>query len=153
SLGRDISHSRPHKVMETSDYNVRIGYERSVRAIRKRLVDEPPGALTAKVKLGDARWLRNLDDRMVDAVLTSPPYLNAIDYLRGHRLSLIWLGYRLRDLRAIRADSIGSERSPDKPSNAEEFIAMKAAMGKINILPERFALIVDRYVQDLYRMM
>src|SRR3712207_7608036 len=47
------------------------------------------------------------------AAITSPPYLNAIDYLRGHRLSLVWLGYRIGDLRLTRAVSIGAERRPD----------------------------------------
>jgi DNA modification methylase len=104
------------------------------------------------VSLGDARQLEGMDDCIVDAVLTSPPYLNAIDYLRGHRLSLIWLGHRLSDLRAIRSNSIGSERRPDKPREAEEFTAMKAAMGEIGTLPERFVQIINRYVQDLYQM-
>jgi hypothetical protein len=152
SLGRDISHSRPHKVAETNDYDVRIGYERSVRAIRKRLADEPPGVAAAKVRLGDARRLKGMDNLTVDAVLTSPPYLNAIDYLRGHRLSLIWLGHRLSDLRVIRSNSIGSERRPEKLSGAQEFTVMKVAMGKLDALPDRFARIIDRYVQDLYHM-
>jgi hypothetical protein len=152
SLGRDISHSRPHKVMETNDYNVRIGYERSVRAIRKRLADEHHGAFSARVSLGDARRLKGVDNCTVDAILTSPPYLNAIDYLRGHRLSLIWLGHRLRDLRAIRSNSIGSERGPNKYSEADEFTEMKLAMGELDVLPDRFARMIDRYIQDLYQM-
>jgi len=152
SLGHDISHSRPHKVMESNDYNVYAGYERSVLTIRKRLSDEPAGPVAAKVNLGDARRLRRLTNCSVDAVLTSPPYLNAIDYLRGHRLSLIWLGHRLSDLRVIRSNSIGSERGPDKASDAVELAAMKFAMGDFASLPERFARMIDRYVQDLYRM-
>ena len=28
----------------------------------------------------------------VDLTVTSPPYLNAIDYLRGHKMSLVWMG-------------------------------------------------------------
>jgi hypothetical protein len=36
--------------------------------------------------------------------------------MRGHRLSLVWLGYRLADLRRIRSDSIGAERGPNARS-------------------------------------
>jgi len=46
-------------------------------------------------------------------VVTSPPYLNAIDYMRGHKLALIWLGYSIPELRAIRSLSIGAERALD----------------------------------------
>jgi tRNA G10 N-methylase Trm11 len=152
SLGRDISHSRPHKVMDSNDYDVTSGYERSVRMIRKRLADDPPGAVTARVNLGDARQLKYLDDLTVDAVLTSPPYLNAIDYMRGHRLSLIWLGHKLSELRAIRSNSIGSERAPGRVSEAAEFASMKRAMGQLDTLPTRFLGMIDRYVQDLYQM-
>ena len=52
---------------------------------------------------GDARFISSIGNSEVDAVLTSPPYLNAIDYMRGHRLSLVWLGYNLCALRQVRA--------------------------------------------------
>jgi len=152
SLGRDISHSRPHKVMDKNDYDVDVGFDRSVRTIRKRLSEEPPSKVAVKVSLGDARQLTDLGDGTIDTILTSPPYLNAIDYLRGHRLSLIWLGHRLGDLRTIRSNSIGSERGPEGPSDTVELIAMRMAMGELDSLPDRFSRMIDRYVQDLYVM-
>ena len=152
SLARDVSHSRPHKVMETNNYDVDDGYQRAVRTIRKRLSDEPPAIGAAAVTLGDARRLDSMKDGSVDLALTSPPYLNAIDYMRGHRLSLIWLGYRLKDLRAIRSNSIGSERSADTAGELEEYETMRNAMGDIGLLPSRFAGMINRYVQDLYAM-
>src|SRR5262249_30980273 len=109
SLGRDVSHSRPHRAMDTSDYDVLGGFERGVRRLRKAWREEPPLGHVS-VRHGDARTLR-LRRRSVDLVLTSPPYLNAIDYLRGHRLSLVWLGYSVGELRAIRSGSIGTERA------------------------------------------
>jgi len=153
SLGRDISHSRPHKVMEENDYDVPLGFQQSVRAICRRLADDAPTESLAKVRLGDARRLSSVRDQSVDAVLTSPPYLNAIDYMRGHRLSLIWLGHKVSDLRAIRTESIGSERRPNEHIELEELALMKVAMGSLDALPRRFDRMIDRYVQDLYRMM
>jgi len=44
-------------------------------------------------------------------VLTSPPYLNAIDYMRCSKFSLVWMGHTIRELRNIRADSVGTEAS------------------------------------------
>ena len=65
-----------------------------------------------EVRRGDARAL-DLPDLSVDLVITSPPYLNAIDYLRGHKMSLIWFGHTIPELRRIRSNSIGAERALD----------------------------------------
>ncbi|MCL4538380.1 MAG: hypothetical protein M1469_09295 [Bacteroidetes bacterium] len=64
----------------------------------------------ATVQQADARQLP-LSDRSVDIVITSPPYLNAIDYMRGHKLSLVWMGYTIEQLREIRSKSVGSEHA------------------------------------------
>lgn len=151
SLARDVSHSRPHKVANCNDFQVRPMFDRSVNAVRKRLSEAPPpgGAVTS---LGDARKLEALKDTSIDAVLTSPPYLNAIDYMRGHRLSLVWLGHRLADLRAIRSNSIGAERAPDHQDDATELIAMRSAMGNIEQLPKKYNSMITRYVQDIHQM-
>src|SRR6202030_29435 len=100
SLDHDVSHSRPHRVMVSSDFDVLPAFERSIRKVRRLLLLAPPPG-NADVRLGDARSLKSIGNGTVDAVLTSPPYLNAIDYIRGHRLSLIWLGYKVSDLREI----------------------------------------------------
>jgi len=71
--------------------------------------DDMPCASWQRSTAGDARQLV-LPDNCVDAVMTSPPYLAAIDYLRGHRLSLVWMGYSIRELRELRGNSVGAER-------------------------------------------
>jgi hypothetical protein len=152
SLARDVSHSRPHKVAESSNFAVMAAFDRSVRQVRRLLAAAPPPG-KATVGLGDARSLRTLGNGSVDAVLTSPPYLNAIDYMRGHRLSLVWLGHRLSDLRRIRADSIGAERGPDAAHSAPLFGDIQDAMGPVSNLSDRHAAIVARYAEDIYRLM
>ena len=112
SLARDVSHSRPHKVAERSAFQVFPAFERSIRQVRRRLSETPPGT-GATVAVGDARLIKGVENSQIDAVMTSPPYLNAIDYMRGHRLSLVWLGHKLSDLRQIRTSSVGAERAPD----------------------------------------
>ena len=41
----------------------------------------------------DATLLSSKIRRRVDAVITSPPYHNAVDYYRRHKLEMFWLGY------------------------------------------------------------
>lgn len=151
SLARDVSHSRPHKVADENDFDVFPMFARSIKAVQKRLKDTPPAG-GAEIDLGDARTLTALEDGSIDAVLTSPPYLNAIDYMRGHRLSLIWLGHRLGDLRTIRSTSIGAERAPDAIDEAAVLNEMRLAMGELDLLPNKFRSMINRYVQDIRRM-
>ena len=148
SLARDTSHSRPHRVATTSDYQVYEGFGRAVQEVRRRLLTQPPVA-KGTVVLGDAREL-DVRDESVDVVITSPPYLNAIDYLRGHRLSLVWLGHRLSELRAIRAGSVGTERGPDADQDSVQEIL--GAMGNIEDLPSRYQGMVSRYAHDINRV-
>ena len=109
SLARDTSHSRPHRVADSNDFDVYAGFLRSARYLATRL---EPDLIKgqAEIRLGDARTLEGIDDESFDLALTSPPYLNAIDYLRGHRLTLVWLGYEMKPLRQIRSVSVGAEK-------------------------------------------
>ncbi|MEA3187111.1 MAG: hypothetical protein QOD99_941 [Chthoniobacter sp.] len=152
SLARDVSHSRPHKVSDASDFEVIPAFERSVNQVRRLLTTNPPRG-NVEVTLGDARSLTTVGNATIDAVLTSPPYLNAIDYLRGHRLSLVWLGHRLADLRAIRSCSIGAERGRDRNDHSDPFEEIQEAMCSDSKLLPRHAGMVARYAEDVYRMM
>lgn len=111
SLAADTSHSRPHRVATESSYDVYRGFEGSVASLTK-LLDQRSMVGQVKVSRGDTRAL-DLPDASVDLIITSPPYLNAIDYLRGHKMSLIWFGHTIPDLRKIRSNSIGAERALD----------------------------------------
>ena len=152
SLGRDISHSRPHKVTDSTAYQVIPGYSLAVQQILDRLTSNmPPGRAT--VEIGDARRMANVAKKSVDIVLTSPPYLNAIDYMRGHRLSLVWLGHTLGELRRTRAVSVGSERGPEVAGRRHEFYPILNALGEIDRLPIGDIRMVERYAEDIYRLM
>lgn len=148
SLARDTSHSRPHKVVETSDFDVFPAFERSVEFILGRLMTKT--SCRAQVERGDARKLPTKSES-IDAVITSPPYLNAIDYMRGHRMALVWLGYRLSELRAIRASSIGAERASSNQS--KEIDTISHEMTSLRDLPPRLQSITKRYASDLLASM
>ena len=148
SLARDVSHSRPHRVMLENTFSVMEGFLRSVGYVAKQLEDYPPHD-RADTCQEDARNLISIANSSVDVVITSPPYLNAIDYLRGHRLSLVWLGYSLNELRSIRIGSIGAERAPDTHVDtrlADEIID-QVHLGEM--LPQREQRMIKRYVLDL----
>lgn len=150
SLARDTSHSRPHRVATVSDYNVMPNFERSVSQLRKRLLEHPPKG-RARIGQGDARAL-SLDDASVDAVITSPPYLNAIDYMRGHRMSLVWLGHSIPNLRNVRSSSIGAERSADAHDRHGEVEHIARAMRGEEPMVKRLEGIIGRYALDLIVM-
>ena len=119
SLARDTSHSRPHRVAKENDFDVYAGFRRAAQLVANRLL--PDRILgSADIRLGDARTLDGIGDDEFDLVLTSPPYLNAIDYIRGHRLALVWLGHAMASLRHTRASSVGAERILSESSTSLE---------------------------------
>jgi hypothetical protein len=85
-------------------------------------------------------------------VITSPPYLNAIDYMRGHRMSLVWLGYSIPSLRTVRSSSIGAERAADAHTRQAEVAAVTEAMRGPEKLDRRLEGIMGRYALDLIGM-
>ena len=147
SRARDVSHSRPHRVYEDSGVDV---LERFLKS-GKRLADQlssPPLPARAAVYRGDARRLRRVRSTSIDAVLTSPPYLNAIDYMRGHRLALVWLGHRIGKLTRIRSRSVGAERAPEGAGSDTARCVARSLIGEAP-LPPRDKRIFLRYVKDL----
>lgn len=152
SLAQDTSHSRPHRVTATSEYNVLAGFEGSIAQLRRRLSKLAP-QIEGVVERGDARKLEAVTDASIDYVLTSPPYLNAIDYMRGHRMSLIWLGHKYADLSRTRSNSIGAERAPDMEIAERELVSARTAMGAVAELPRRQQGMIDRYIVDLKQML
>lgn len=147
SLAWDVSHSRPHRVRTENDYDVNMGFESSVRAILARLTSPVVGEVT--VSRGDCRNLAGFESDKFDAIITSPPYLNAIDYLRGHKLALVWLGYTIPALREIRAGSIGTERSGSTYYNRiSDYHSLSDLVSDVSSLPVRQRAIVNKYAYD-----
>ena len=110
SLAEDVSHSRPHRTRDLSPVLPFDVFLKSADTISKNAhFKGTTGLLQARAIKGDCRKLP-FEDGEFDYILTSPPYLNAIDYLRGHKMSLVWLGYQIGDLRDIRSTNIGTDR-------------------------------------------
>ena len=148
SLAADTSHSRPHRVTTASSFDVISGYSYAftglVELLKKRSISG-----TARARLDDCRTLKSIASASFDLALTSPPYLNAIDYMRGHKMALIWLGYTIPELRSIRSECIGAERSLDGPAEhqtAELVATIEREAADPSTLP---VAVLKRYAQDL----
>ncbi len=149
SLALDLAHSRPHKVFDRAPLKPFRGFldavERVLLGCAKR--GDAQAGPVATVRIGDVRHLP-LEDRSIDLVFTSPPYLNAIDYLRCSKFSLVWMGYSVGTLRAIRSTSIGTEVAADAPDS------LRGALQRLRLTPTlsaRMSGILQRYAEDTAR--
>jgi hypothetical protein len=151
SLGMDISHSRPHKVYERAPRLALDHFEHSVtRVVRACPFTPKHRAAPVDVRAADARRLP-LPDESVDVVITSPPYLNAIDYLRAHKFSLIWMGYTLKRIRELRRSNVGTEAGTHEPvSDATHKIL--SHMCTLDQLSRRHSAMLAQYVEDMRKV-
>ncbi|HVX01397.1 MAG TPA: hypothetical protein VHA52_13320, partial [Candidatus Babeliaceae bacterium] len=148
SLAADVSHSRPHKVREDNDFDVLNEFEKSCRQIAKAInAEKLIGEI--EVKKGDARNLKVISNSSIDSIITSPPYLNALDYMRGHKLSLVWLGHTINSLTAIRGSSVGAEKAPNKSANIIQAKYIVRQIQNFENLPVRIKSMVYRYSLDM----
>jgi len=151
SKAMDVSHSRPHRVYDQAPITP---FEQFLKAVSHIVKTAPfknqESAPRATVRRADARALPQQDES-IDAVITSPPYLHAIDYMRGHKLSLVWMGYSVKDLRVIRSTNVGAH-SMSKAPNGRDLIEVMGSMGAINELSGQQQGMVRRYVEDLTKV-
>lgn len=152
SLAMDLAHSRPHKTFQTAPIKpfakFLVAVERVVDGCITR-TDEERGPAT-QVRAADARKLPH-EDSSIDLVLTSPPYLNAIDYMRCSKFTLVWMNHQCADLRRLRSVSVGSEVSGNMLS---EHAYARGVIDRLRLrppLPPRELGMLARYVHDMHR--
>ncbi|MBI4505242.1 MAG: hypothetical protein HY691_06885 [Chloroflexi bacterium] len=111
SLARDLAHSRPHKdatkVPKSAMEQFRLRAAKTVRALEAS--SAMPGTVAVEALPGDCRQLP-IESETVDLIVTSPPYANAIDYMRAHKFTLVWLGEPIDSLTERRSVYVGAER-------------------------------------------
>jgi hypothetical protein len=84
SRARDLAHSRPHLDKDKHPKNALEQFSRRLQKnIKSMAYLDTRGALAASLT-GDARSMP-LRDEAIDLIVTSPPYANAIDYMRAHK--------------------------------------------------------------------
>ena len=79
SLAADVSHSRPHRVYEKNDFDVLISFANSCETLAKIFEKQKPKG-KIHVQLGDARNLKEVTDKSISTIITSPPYSITLDY-------------------------------------------------------------------------
>lgn len=152
SLARDLAHSRPHKSFTRAPVEPLCGFPVAVDRVARGCPKRGKYAIgpESKVGEGDARNLP-LEDGSVGLVLTSPPYLNAIDYFRCSKFSLVWMGHTVGELRRTRSVAVGTEVG--KYSGVDS--SLRSVLGKLELgssLRPRQEAILIRYVEDIGRV-
>jgi tRNA G10 N-methylase Trm11 len=94
-----------------------------------------------------------LPDAIVDLIVTSPPYAsNAIDYMRAHKFSLVWLGYPVENLGVTRGSYIGGESV-----SQFDFEALPPYTNKIiesiSIVDQKRGKVLHRYYSEMKRVL
>lgn len=135
SLALDLAHTRPHKAkyiitqngtcISNNDFSDSIlkknkiltktlrspidEFGKRVKQNIKSIIENKPFQIRSLAICANAQNLP-LKNESVDLIITSPPYAsNAIDYMRAHKFSLVWLGHRIKDLSTKRKEYIGGE--------------------------------------------
>ena len=147
SMARDLAHTRPHldrnKVPRSAldEYAQRLS--KSIRGMTELTDTGSPAFVIA----GDARAMP-LASESVHLVVTSPPYANAIDYMRAHKFSLVWFGSPMEVLSGLRARYIGAERLGQSlpaslPGHAQEMV------GRLEKLDAKKAGVLCKYYGEM----
>jgi DNA modification methylase len=146
SLARDLAHSRPHKVEDKKIPDAFDLFGERARKIVPAVAALPADAHPPVVALADSRAMP-VPAESVDLVVTSPPYANAIDYVRAHKFSLFWLGFPFKCLSAHRRQYIGSEVG-ELQAHVES-VQAREAIRRVEGLDSKRAGILRRYFSDM----
>lgn len=149
SRARDLAHTRPHRVADKQPRRPLRQFEILLnRAVDAYASVNPDTVGESRIIVGDARSLP-LPDHSVNLIVTSPPYANALDYMRAHKFSLAWLGDPIPRLSELRGQYIGAERQTH-PGSGDPFPASASSM--VAALAERDApksRVLARYFGDM----
>lgn len=150
SRARDLAHTRPHRV---ADKQARSAL-RQFEILMNRAVDAYAAIDSAKV--GDSRVMAGDSRRMplrsgsVDLIVTSPPYANALDYMRAHKFSLAWLGDPIPRLSSLRGQYIGAEHQRGGvDSNAMLPASVKSVVYELGEKDAPKSRVLRRYFVDM----
>jgi len=185
SLALDLAHTRPHraKLVYSSNGEIIEGddllknppknivhmtktirspleeFEKRIRNNAKGLLQVNSSFYPVDLVFGNAQYLP-LNSNSIDLIVTSPPYAsNAIDYMRAHKFSLVWLGYPIKELSDKRKDYIGAEDTSRfnfelLPDRVEDTILeiSKADRNKGQVI-RRYYSEMTRAISEMYRVL
>lgn len=178
SLAFDLAHTRPHRAKALVDQAGEVvwgekppeGSSRRARfqiKVQRSAVEEFEKRFKSNVKdafaytlsgtlsgivLSNAQYMP-LREASVDLIVTSPPYAsNAIDYMRAHKFSLVWMNHSIQQLSQKRAEYIGGETV-----SGFAFESMPPAVKHVIVdlakLDEKKAQVLLRYYSEMTRVL
>ena len=146
SLARDLAHTRPHRVLDKQPKSALTEFRKRLETAMSSFVR----SVSQQVEIRPTRADRTeLPPAIADLIVTSPPYANnAIDYMRAHKFSLVWLGWPIAELSRIRSGYLGHDAASvqkfdDLPRQCEDTIA------ELNGLDGKKAKALRRYFGEM----
>lgn len=100
----------------------------------------------------DARSMPTVGNNTIDLALTSPPYLNAVDYPRTHQLEMYWLGMANGSLQPLKSMHVGTEVVKAKEYDLLHKTGCASAdkvISEIFKVDRRRAYIATKYIRDM----
>lgn len=92
----------------------------------------------------------------IDLAVTSPPYVNAVDYPRTHQLEMYWLGLATGSLRDYKVQHVGTEVVSAEEYRTLALTGISSAdevIRKIYQADNRRAFIASKYIKDMIKNM
>ena len=177
SLALDLAHTRPHraKTVTTKAGAMIVGqkaegetarnlfltkilrsafdeFEKRLKANLNELIISAPKTIMTKVMFGNAEKMA-LPDNTVDLIVTSPPYVsNAIDYMRAHKFTLVWMGYPISKLGEMRGEYIGAEGTERIVFEILPPLTARL-ISELAKVDERKSRVVHRYYSEMTRVL
>ena len=161
-MAMDLGHTRPHKVpiiTENQEKGKIVKGKRIRSAIKDfekkfivnlnavRACSGSTNEIRPQIHRGFAQELP-LSDESVDLIVTSPPYAsNAIDYMRAHKFSLVWLGYTIPELSKTKAEYIGAHSIKDTKATLPRF--SRSIVADVAKLDKNKSEILRSYLADM----
>ena len=111
----------------------------------------PSGITTNFPDNMDARNIK-YEANYFDLAVTSPPYVNAVDYPRTHQLEMYWLGFAQDSLTTLKKQNVGTESVSANHYKHRHEIGVPEAdkvMANIFEIDPRRAYIAFKYLDDM----
>ncbi|MCJ7817820.1 MAG: site-specific DNA-methyltransferase [Candidatus Thorarchaeota archaeon] len=166
SIIRNVSNADPHCTRTVLRKNVRkkILPGDTLKKFSQRLTQQTSEMKQLSEILADSAYFHThvpggtalateLCDESIDLAVTSPPYINAVDYPRTHQLEMYWLGL-LSDgpLSKVKRKYIGTEtvyKDEYRDLQVSGFETLDPVLKKIYKLDPRRAFIAYKFFEDM----
>lgn len=152
SLARDLAHTRPHRVTDKAHRPAILEFRKRLDRNISSLPGIPLASHQVQVLASNAEHMP-LPADSIDLLVTSPPYAsNAIDYMRAHKFSLVWLGHPIDELSELRGRYVGGESTAGAHLLALPSVSANM-VERVGCLDRKKGLTLHRYYSEMTRVL